>query len=201
MTDGLIVHNQNSKNSWKKNPHLSHPDPHRISQNIHQCLMEEHGTLEQLKLFSNKCPVYVKHWGFSKIINVCFLNELLAFRSHGPQQEGSLGPKSESFTAALRKFTSLSSSNITINLPAMSALPIPTETTKTGNTRVKTIEERKSVKEKKFSDISTQTVESEWSDSQYCYDGHLYVVPKYNSALDYYNTSYSRDCHLYSTLV
>ena len=83
----------------------------------------------------------------------------------------------------------------------MSALPIPTETTKTGNTRIKTIEERKSVKEKKFADISTQTVETEWSDSQYCYDGHLYVVPKYNSALDYYNTSYSRDCHLYSTLV
>ena len=124
--------------------------------------------------------------------------------------EGSRGSKSESFTRALQKFTSLSSSNITINLPPVSVLPIPaTETaSKAANFKTKSNKELaqplQPVKEKKFATTSTQTTEEEWGESAYCYDGHLLVLPPphNHSGLYYYNsTSYSRDSRLYSTLV
>ena len=84
----------------------------------------------------------------------------------------------------------------------MAVLPIPPETTKPADIKVKTFKEVPPVKEKKFANISTQTQETEWRESEYYYDGHLTVVPPHHSSgLDYYNTSYSRDCHLYSTLV
>ena len=87
----------------------------------------------------------------------------------------------------------------------MSGLLIPAETTRPpAKTKVKTLKEVQPVREKKFANISTQTQETEWSESHYYYDGHLFVVPPppiHNSGLAYYNTSYSGDSHLYSTLV
>ena len=78
--------------------------------------------------------------------------------------EGSRGSKSESFTRALQKFTSLSSSNITINLPPVSVLPIPAAETanKPANSKTKTnkeLEQPLQSKEKKFTTTSTQTTE------------------------------------------
>ena len=129
----------------------------------------------------------------------------LSLSCHGTVMEGSRGSKSESFTRALQKFSSLSSSDIRINLPAMSLLQTPPETTcKPANPKTKTKKELDTGKEKKFATTSTQTVEEDWGDSPYCYDGHLLVLPPppHHTGLQYYNTTrYSRDCHLYSTLV
>ena len=123
--------------------------------------------------------------------------------------EGSQGSKSESFTRALQKFTSLSSSNITITLPPVSVLQkAATDTAnKPANSKTKTnkeLEQPLQSKEKKFTTTSTQTTEEELRESAYSYDGHLLVLPPphNHSGPHYYNsTSYSKESRLYSTLV
>ena len=142
--------------------------------------------------------------------------------------EGVPRRQSESFTKALQKFSSLSSSNITINLPALSSFPMPPEISKATDKDV-----QQSRTEKSFTNISTQTecledhglteyspdgqlhvaphhCEGQLQEAAHSYEGHLQFTPQLNSELycnigemreGYYQTEYSQHYHMYSTLV
>ena len=112
---------------------------------------------------------------------------------------GGARKKSESFTQALKKFSSLSSSNITINLPALSAF-----------TDVKPKPETQS-SERRESQLVTTSTQTESLEKHGLSErvASLSVSPVSSEVYykemrgggEWYSTEYYRDYHMYSTLV
>ena len=117
---------------------------------------------------------------------------------------GGARKKSESFTLALKKFSSLSSSNITINLPALSAFPSLPGTDVKPKPETQSSERRES----QFVTTSTQTESLEKhglservaSLSVSPVSSEVYYKEMRGGG-EWYSREYYRDYHMYSTLV